>query len=94
MEDKENLIVNNDPTFFDELYHLMKSGDYLDRLRAEYMALTYRCEKLAILLIEHKYGLQNIVLGCPVKMLEDQYKYMVAYRKILIERAKYEGVVL
>ena len=75
---------------------LMSSNDYKERFIAEYVQVEIRTKRLERVLksIEDKTCPKCFKPTCPVDLLESQFKYMNAYRAILIVRASIEEICL
>ena len=78
----------------ERLIELMKSEDYKDRFRAEYYQLEDRIDKLANMLEKYKAGTLNFTPSCSYELLSYQLQTMNAYKRVLEERAKIEGIEL
>lgn len=78
----------------ERLIELMKSEDYKDRFRAEYYQLEDRIDKLVNMLEKYKAGTLNFTPSCSYELLSYQLQTMNAYKRVLEERAKIEGIEL
>lgn len=75
----------------------MTSADYKDRFWAEYQQLKIRYEKLRKFnarIRAAQFGGQEPKHDCPLELLEEQERFMVAYLKVLEIRASIEGIDL
>ena len=79
---------------FKDTIELMKSSDYQDRFKAEYMQTYIRYKKLQETIIKLKSGTSEFRPKCPISVLEQQKQHMVDYLKCLELRAEIEGVRL
>ena len=70
---------------------LMESEDWKERIKAEYMQLCVRLEKLESLLKKYDDGELEWEFKSPVELLRMQADYMHNYKGILEQRATYEG---
>lgn len=71
---------------------LMLSGDYKDRLKAEYQQLAIRYKKLNTMLMRWDTGALSKVPGWPREYYDHQIKAMREYMNLLEDRAQHEGV--
>lgn len=71
---------------------LMLSGDYRERMAAEWGQVKIRLEKLKKLLEDEKRGTLGFELTCPVTLLREQALVMQEYVDILDKRAALEGI--
>lgn len=71
---------------------LMLSGDYRERMAAEWGQCKIRLEKLKKLLEDEKRGTLGFELTCPVTLLREQALVMQEYVDILDKRAALEGI--
>lgn len=78
----------------EDTIEMMKSDDYKERFRAEYLQTKIRCRKLHEMIIKYRAGALNFTPACPYKVLEDQYQQMTNYLDILEIRALIEKVDL
>ena len=72
----------------------MMSGNYQDRMRAEYWQLKVRQEKLAAMIEKHEAGVLPFTPSCPIDLLKEQAGVMLRYLQLLEERAEMENVNL
>lgn len=77
-----------------EILELKRSDDYKDRMRAEYLELKDRVEKLDKLLSDHFAGKRKFSLNCPAELLTRQLDLMRSYLWVLEVRAKAEKIKL
>lgn len=77
-----------------EILELKRSDDYKDRMRAEYLELKDRVEKLDKVLSDHFAGKPKFSLNCPVELLTRQLDLMRSYLWVLEVRAKAEKIKL
>ena len=78
-----------------ELEHtveMMLSGDYKDRLKAEYWQALIRHRKLKDMLKRYDEGTLPFVPTTPIELFRAQKGILAAYVHILRERARIEGV--
>ena len=96
-------IVPKNNTAFDHTIELMRSTDYKDRFRAEYMQTKIRYEKLkafntrieaAERTMYEKAKVYEPVHACPADMLREQQSVMGEFLHILELRAVIEGIDL
>lgn len=96
-------IVLKTDTTFDHTIKLMRSTDYKDRFRAEYMQTKIRYEKLkafntrieaAERTMYEKAKVDEPEHDCPADMLREQQSVMGEYLHILELRAVIEGIDL
>lgn len=71
-----------------------KEPTYKDRMKAEYLQLKDRYNKLHKILIKLDAGTLEFPLTCPADLLREQKRYMGEYLRILEIRAEIERVVL
>ena len=72
----------------------MMSGNYQDRMRAEYWQLKVRHEKLAAMIEKHEDGVLPFTPICPIDLLKEQAGEMLRYMQLLEERAEMEDIDL
>ena len=73
---------------------LMLSGDYRERMTAEWGQCKIRLEKLKKLLEDEKIGKLGFELTCPITLLREQALVMQEYVDILEKRAELEDIRL
>lgn len=71
---------------------LMKSDDFKERFRGEYMQVKIRYDGLKSMLEKYKAGTLNFQPKCSYELLFEQLIYMDNYIKTLEERAKIEDI--
>ncbi len=71
---------------------LMISEDYKERLKAEYLQLKIRCDKLVEFM--QKRVKSEDLSTYPMTLLMDQLHFMKCYKKMLETRAKVENIDL
>lgn len=79
-------------TELSETVELMQSADYKDRFKAEYYQLEIRIIKLEDFIRRAVSGEEKHT--CRIGMLQEQLRFMRAYRGILISRAHMEHITL
>ena len=72
----------------------MTSADYKERFKAEYWQVKIRAGKLSETINKLINNQLDFNPKCSGDILHDQLKYMLAYEKILRERAEIEGIDL
>lgn len=72
----------------------MKSSDFKERFKAEYVQLTTRASGLAAMLKKYKEGTLSFIPRCSYELLHKQLIHMESYIKDLEERAEVEGIDL
>ena len=73
---------------------MMGSSDYKERFKAEYHQLNIRINKLVAVVDGYVDGTLSFTPSCPIHLLRRQIQSMAAYRSILQERARIEGIKL
>ena len=73
---------------------LMTSKDYKERLKAEFMQLEIRTDKLGKMLSDWRQGKLKFEPTCDYGLLMKQFQLMDEYQMILRVRAKIEGIDL
>lgn len=73
---------------------MMLSGDYKDRLIAEYRQVGIRYLKLDEMVRKYQNGKLSFTPKTPLKILQGQVGAMMAYMAILEHRAALEGIDL
>ena len=75
---------------------LMTSEDYKERFIAEYVQVAIRLMRLGLLLgkVNNGEAPSCFTPTCPISLLEDQYKTMLRYSFVLIQRAEIEKIEL
>lgn len=73
---------------------LMNSDDYKDRFRAEFYQLQIRIEKLSLMLDKYFNKELDFEPNCDYDLLHEQLVHMVAYKNVLLERARIEKIKL
>lgn len=72
----------------------VESGDYRERLKAEYFQTKSRMEKLHRMLIRYRADKIKYDIASPVFVLENQEQCMRQYLEVLEIRAEYENIDL
>lgn len=73
---------------------LMNSGDFKDRLKAEYYQLKIRRDGLKKMLKKYKEGTLEFTPNCDYDLLHTQLVYMEGYMVVLETRAEIENIKL
>ena len=73
---------------------LMKSENYQERFKAEYLQTKIRYEKLHAMLVKNEAGTLSFKPACSVSMLAQQKRYMGEYLRCLEVKAEIEGIDL
>lgn len=73
---------------------LMKSEDYKDRFKAEYMQTKLRYNNLHKMLVKYEAGTLEFTPNCPILVLQNQKSFMGNYLKQLEIRAEIEKIDL
>lgn len=73
---------------------LMLSGDYRERVAAEWAQVTIRLRRLQDMLDAYREGALDFKLTCPITMVREQAMVMQEYVDILAKRAELEGIRL
>ena len=73
---------------------LMLSGDYRERMAAEWAQVTIRLRRLQDMLDAYREGKLDFELKCPITLLREQALVMQEYMDILEKRAELEGIRL
>ena len=73
---------------------LMRSNDYKERFKAEYLQAKIRYNNLHKMLVKYEAGTLNFKPSCDISILEDQAYYMGMYLKTLEVRAEIEDIDL
>ena len=73
---------------------LMNSEDYKERFKAEYLQTKIRYEKLHAMLVKSEAGTLNFTPSSPLRILNEQKRYMAEYLRCLEVRAEVEGIDL
>lgn len=73
---------------------LMRSNDFKERFKAEYMQLKIRRNGLKKMLVSYADGTLNFTPKCSYDLLHSQLVYMDGYMDILEHRAKIENIEL
>lgn len=71
---------------------LMKSSDYKDRFKAEYMQVKLRYNNLHKMLVKYEAKTLDFEPSCPINVLQMQANYMGNYLKQLEIRAEIENI--
>lgn len=71
---------------------LMKSEDYKDRFKAEYMQTKLRYNNLHRMLVKYEAGALEFTPSCPIIVLQNQKSFMGNYLKQLEIRAEIENI--
>lgn len=71
---------------------MMIADDYKEQFKAEFYQLDIRRVKLERILKNKDKN--NFYLSCPITLLQKQYDLMLEYEKVLLERARIEGIEL
>lgn len=71
---------------------LMKSSDYKDRFKAEYMQVKLRYNNLHKMLVKYEAKTLEFEPTCPINVLQMQANYMGNYLKQLEIRAEIENI--
>lgn len=71
---------------------LMKSSDYKDRFKAEYMQVKLRYNNLHKMLVKYEAKTLEFEPSCPINILQMQANYMGNYLKQLEIRAEIENI--
>lgn len=71
---------------------LMKSSDYKDRFKAEYMQVKLRYNNLHKMLVKYEAKTLEFEPTCPIYILQTQANYMGNYLKQLEIRAEIENI--
>lgn len=93
MELKEEILIDVD----NELHQTVKgmiSDDYKERFKAEYKQLIIRLDRLNDMLNKYNNARLSFAPATPISLLEKQYRIMADYKRVLDERAIYEGINL
>lgn len=77
-----------------ETIDLMNSDNYKERLKAEYLQVKIRYEKLRKMLVKLDAGTLDSTPKCTKALLLEQKRYMGEYIRCLEVRAEVEGVEL
>ena len=77
-----------------ETIDLMNSDNYKERLKAEYLQVKIRYEKLRKMLVKLDAGTLDFTPQCTKALLLEQKRYMSEYIRCLEVRAEVEGVEL
>lgn len=73
---------------------LMNSGDFKDRVKAEYYQLKIRHDGLKEMLKKYKEGTLEFTPNCDYDLLHTQLVYMEGYMVVLETRAEIENIKL
>ncbi len=73
---------------------LMNSGDFKDRVKAEYYQLKIRRDGLKEMLKKYKEGTLEFTPNCDYDLLHTQLVYMEGYMVVLETRAEIENIKL
>lgn len=73
---------------------LMNSGDFKDRIKAEYYQLKIRRDGLKEMLKKYKEGTLEFTPNCDYDLLHTQLVYMEGYMVVLETRAEIENIKL
>lgn len=73
---------------------LMKSSDFKDRFKAEYIQLRVRHNGLKTMIEKYKNGTLSFEPKCPISIFESQLDIMKDYMVVLEKRAKIESIEL
>ena len=73
---------------------LMLSGDYRERVAAEWAQVKIRLRRLQDMLDAYREGKLDFELKCPITLLREQALVMQEYMDILEKRAELEGIRL
>ena len=77
-----------------ETIDLMNSDNYKERLKAEYLQVKIRYEKLRKMLVKLDAGTLDFTPKCTKALLLEKKRYMGEYIRCLEVRAEVEGVEL
>lgn len=73
---------------------LMLSGDWMERMAAEWGQVKIRLSRLQSMLDDYREGKLNFEPTCPITILREQALVMQEYVDILEKRAELEGIRL
>ena len=73
---------------------LMLSGDYRERMAAEWAQVKIRLRRLQDMLDAYRDGKLDFELTCPITLLREQALVMQEYVDIMEKRAELEGIRL
>lgn len=73
---------------------LMLSGDYRERMAAEWVQIKIRLSRLQSMLDDYQEGKLNFEPTCPITLLREQALVMQEYVEILEKRAELEDIRL
>lgn len=71
---------------------LMLSGDYRERMAAEWVQVKIRLSRLQSMLDDYREGKLNFEPTCPITLLREQALVMQEYVDILEKRIELEGI--
>ncbi|UBK93086.1 hypothetical protein KLF37_07105 [Clostridium perfringens] len=77
-----------------ETVQMMKSSDYKERFKAEYLQAKIRYDKLDTMTVKYEAGTLNFTPSCSLELLKEQKKHMGNYIRCLKIRAEIEGIDL
>lgn len=79
---------------FGETAGLMLSGDYKERMKAEYWQVKHRYDSLHRMIVKYEAGTLDFTPNCPLDLLKEQKAAMGKYLYVLEVRAQIENVNL
>lgn len=88
--EKHNFVIKNE--VLAKTCSMMVSPDYKERFRAELIQLQNRYDGLGRMLHAWSKGTLNFTPTCPRELYDKQLEGMELYFKVLVKRAKMEGV--
>lgn len=71
---------------------MMKSDDYRERFKAEYLQTKIRYDKLDAMIAKYEAGTLEFTPSCSVDVLREQACAMANYLYVLVIRAGIEGI--
>lgn len=78
----------------DEVYELLRSDDYAERAKGEYMLIKDKYNKLHKMIIKREAGKLTFKPNCPMEQWKAQASAMGAYLYQLEIKAEIEGIEL
>lgn len=93
METVQTKIAANNLTL-ERTAELMLSGDYRERMAAEWGQVKIRLSRLQSMLDDYREGKLNFEPTCPITLLKEQALVMSEYVDILEKRAEREDIRL
>ena len=79
---------------FGETAGMMLSGDYKERMKAEYWQVKHRYDSLHRMVVKYEAGTLDFTPNCPLDLLKEQKAAMGKYLYVLEVRAQIENVNL